>query len=219
MPELGKFTSTTFLELQEILPGAKPISCVGPSRVAYKHFRAQEPTKRHCNRSCTNTGENWVAWNQLVGTRCAFLVSLSSCCRKRLSHENISRSCWAGGFASWGLNRWGFGIFERVWSWLARCSSGGPPLHGDVVDEPVLSCTVAPLSSFDLRRAVSGTVTCSDAPVGRVCQQRSHGTGDQDSSRAWEAAPAPLRGRSYSLFCFRRHRWFLPCLGSIGACK
>ena len=110
MPGLGKFTSTT-LSCRRFFPGAKPISCVGPFPGTSRQSgwpgttsEAQEPTHPWC----TNTGGTWVAWNHRVGTRCAFEVSPSSCCRKRLSHENICRSCWVRGFASGGSTAWHF---------------------------------------------------------------------------------------------------------------
>ena len=57
---------------------------------------------------------------------------------------------------------------ERVLGCLARSSSGGPPF-GDVVVELILSCILAPLGSFDLRRAVCGGLTALGIKTAREC--------------------------------------------------
>ena len=125
--------------------------------------------------------------------------------RKGVSHRNIGRSCWRGGFAS-GVQPLGLWHL-RAWCWLARSSSDGQH-PGDVVDELVLSYILAPLGSFDLWRPGSATETWSHASqwVGAVCVSKGLTALGIKTARECGRLCWHPQSRNCTLLCLRRFR-------------
>ena len=158
-----------------------------------------------------------VAVSHLAATRCAFCLTffvLSQCCVPR-RHWQIIPALWV---RVWGLNRAGFTIVERAWSWLAQSSCRGYPL-GEITDELLLSCTLALLRFCDLRRNVSGEVTCFDASrwASAVCVSSAlTKMGMWAAGRCGRAAWQPAEDEVTIFSAFQRYRLRLPRMGSVG---